>query len=82
MIGHTPGFLIWAYVPSESLTGWEVPYVCQPPLDEVDGDVFCCAADAHRIAHTLRKYFPGHLFAVVHTSRTPKITRPELPGFI
>jgi hypothetical protein len=44
--------------------------------------MFYCAADAHRIAHMLRQHFPGHLFAVVHTSRSPKLTRPELPSFL
>ena len=82
MTTHTPGFLIWAYVPTASLMGWEVPYVCQPPLGEVDGDVFYDARDAHRTAHTLHQNFPGHLFAVVHTSRLPKLARVELPSFV
>lgn len=82
MQNHTPGFLIWAYVPTGENLGWQVPYVCQPPIEEVDGDVFYDVADAHRVARTLRQHYPGHLFAVVHTSRAPKITRPELPDFI
>ena len=82
MTSHTPGFLIWSYVPTASLMGWEVPYVCQPPLGEVDGDVFYDARDAHRTAHTLRQHYPGHLFAVVHTSRLPKLARVDLPSFV
>jgi hypothetical protein len=71
-----PGFLVWAYVPDESLTGWCVPHVCQPSLGVADGDVFCWAEDAHRTARALRRNFPGHLFAVVPADRVPKITRP------
>jgi hypothetical protein len=82
MNSHTPGFLIWAYVPSESGMTWEVPYVCQPPIGDVDGDVFYAAEDAHRVARILRQHYPGHLFAVVHTSRLPKVVRPELPSFV
>jgi hypothetical protein len=82
MNNHTPGFLVWAYVPSESGMTWEIPYVCQPPIGEIDGDVFYAAEDAHRVARILRQHYPGHLFAVVHTSRPPKVVRPELPSFV
>ncbi len=82
MLYHTPGFLVWAYVPSAADGAyWDVPHVCQPSLGDVDGDVFATAADAHRVARKLRQHYPGHLFAVVHTSRTPKVTSPQLPAF-
>lgn len=73
MQNHTPGYLVWAYIPDDSGTGWGVPYICQPALGEVDGDVFGTAADAHRTAKILREFYPGHLFAVLHTERTPKL---------
>ena len=83
MNSHTAGWLVWAYVPNADLDGWQPPYVCQPSLGEVDGDVFYCAADAHRVAQTLRSVYHGHLFGVVHTSKLPKLAAgPQLPSFV
>ena len=70
-------FVIYAYVPSADLTGWESPYVCQPILGEVDGDVFYDRESANHCAKQLRQTFPGHLFAVRHVDSPALIARPS-----
>ena len=73
MLNHTSGFVVWCYVPNDNGDGWEPPHVCQPVIGEIDGDVFATAADAHSCATILRQHYHGHLFAVLHTSQTPKL---------
>ena len=60
-------WLIYCYVPDETCTGWLEPYVCE--------DSAADKQSAHQVAKTLRRHFPGHLFGVLHASRTPRLTR-------
>ena len=50
--------LVWCYVPTPNLVGWELPYVCQSECPSL--------ADAHAMARVLRSHYPGHLFAVTN----------------
>jgi len=70
-------FVIYVYVPNADLTGWELPYVCQPSLGEVNVNAFYDRESANSCARQLRQTFPGHLFAVRHVYSPALIARPS-----